>query len=200
MAALGHPSRVSAHSPTQQRVRNAHVVVARGARGGGRGAYELRLQVAHKLAPGPLRDPRLAGLAQCESTKRVATWPTRSVRLLAVPLRAGRSSCVLCLAVASCEAADPPPRRRRRRHHCHRRRQHRRRSPSPRCRPSPRHRHQFSSVIVAALKFAGCFTPPSLPAREACSGQGASVLWSRFPFSSSQLRDGGEDPVWKTLH
>ena len=28
MAALGHPSRVSAHSPTQQRVCNAHVVVA----------------------------------------------------------------------------------------------------------------------------------------------------------------------------
>ena len=60
----------------------------------------FRLQVAHKLAPGPLRDPRLAGLAQCESTKRVATWPTWSVRLLAVPLRADRSSCVLWLTIA----------------------------------------------------------------------------------------------------
>ena len=29
MAALGHPSRVSAHSPTQQRARNAHVVSSR---------------------------------------------------------------------------------------------------------------------------------------------------------------------------
>ena len=48
-----------------------------------------------KLAPGPPRNPRLAGLAQCESTNRVATW-------LACPERpAALFRCALAVATAT---------------------------------------------------------------------------------------------------
>ena len=41
-----------------------------------------------------------------QSCRYLAYTCTRSVRLLVVPLRAGRSSCVLWLAVASCEDGE----------------------------------------------------------------------------------------------
>ena len=97
MAALGHPSRVSAHSPTQQRARNAHVVVARGA--GGRRAGVCVGHLCVELEGGPTHS--LATPFSCHPGARRSCLSSSGRAMNRCPSSAGRGrSASLAFGVA----------------------------------------------------------------------------------------------------